>query len=58
MRTENIDNDAQLLILAVHAGMLTHACKQALALLKNPDADIFDANRVEQLLEQALKGVE
>ena len=58
MRNENHDNDTQLLIIAAQAGMLTHACKQALALLRDPESDIFDANRVEALLEQALKGLE
>lgn len=54
MKTENIDKDTQLLTLAVHAGMLRHACEKALELLQNPDADYFDANKVERLLETAL----
>lgn len=51
---ESLNTDTQLLTLAVHAGMLRHACEQALKLLQDPDASATDADRVEALLIQAL----
>jgi len=56
METTTNDQSEELLILAVHAGMLRHACQKALDLLQNPDADGFDASKVERLLIQALEG--
>jgi hypothetical protein len=52
--TKTEDLDAQLLILAVHAGALKHACAKALELLENPNADHFDADKVERLLRTVL----
>jgi len=55
METTTNDQSEELLILAVQAGMLRHACQKALDLLQDPDADGFEANKVERLLETALE---
>jgi hypothetical protein len=57
-KTENLGNDVQLLALAVQVGMLKHACQAALELLQDPDADQFNAHKVEKLLNTALRGIE
>lgn len=57
-KTENLNSDVQLLIMAVQVGMLKYACQAALNLLQNPNADNFDADKVEKLLTTALRGIE
>jgi len=49
------DQSEELLILAVYAGMLRHACQSALDLLQDPNADHFDAHKIERLLIKALE---
>ena len=36
------------------ASAMLDACREALALLRNPDADVFEATRVESLLAAAI----
>ena len=51
-------NDDQLLqILKEHAAYKL-GCERALALLEDPDADQFDANKLEVYLKRILKGVD
>jgi hypothetical protein len=42
---------------AVTIGSLTYACSEALKLLTDPDSTGFDADKVEKLLTEVLKGV-
>lgn len=45
-----------ILELIVEIAALRYACKQALDLLQDGDAEAKDADRVEKLLETVLKG--
>lgn len=47
----------QLMHLAAENGALTHACKQALELLQNPEAEDMDADRVIRLIEVVLSPI-
>jgi hypothetical protein len=44
------------LFLASQIGALRYGCEQALALLRDGDAEAKDADRVEKLLETVLRG--
>jgi len=50
-------SETMLKILAEHAAYKL-GCERALALLEDPDADQFDANKLEVYLKRILKGVD
>jgi len=45
----------EILDLYIQIGALKHGCIEALALLENPNADEFDANKIIALLNIILK---